>query len=102
MAEEVMVDPITMGVAVCQRLPTTEILAMLMDPAFVAVPPGFRDMRISLMADQLEAVAELICSGIRTNFHPLKSMRLAPPPAKVESNVIAVGVGTFGLGRGVG
>ncbi len=71
---------------------------MLIVPVVVVPGPRFREMRNSLIADQLAAVVVLICSGTRTNFHPLKSMRLAPT---VESKVISLGPGTLALGRGV-
>src|SRR5258706_10091897 len=79
MAAAVMVDPKTAGASACHLFPTTEILAMLNVPVRPGCPgKGLIEKRISLMADQLDAVAELIFNGTRTNFHPVKSKRLAP------------------------
>src|SRR6266700_109936 len=94
MAAAAMVDPTTEGSSDCHLFPTTEIFAMLIEPARPGWPEtGRKDTRISLMADQLAAVAELIFKGTRTNFHPEKSTRLGPTEG---SNVMGLtGAGTI-------
>ncbi len=70
-ADAVIVDPITAGASVCHLFPTMEIFAILIVPDFSVPPPGFSEIRNSLIAVQFEAVAELMLSGTRTTFHPV-------------------------------